>query len=240
MDIKPYNEAEAKKAQVEQMFDNIAPSYDLLNRVLTLGIDTTWRKKAINTIKKEQPKHLLDIATGTADIAIEAYRLIKPAQITGIDISHEMLEKGREKVSKKGLDATITLLKEDSENLSFSDDTFDVATASFGVRNFENLDKGLKEIQRVLEPGGQVVILEFTKPTSFPFKQLFNVYFKYILPVIGKFKSKDSRAYEYLYESVQAFPDYDLFLTRMRSAGFKDCSYKKLSLGICAIYQGFK
>jgi len=240
MEIKPYNETGNKKAQVEEMFDNIAPSYDLLNRVLTIGIDTIWRKKAIRTIKNINPSRLLDIATGTADVAIEAFKYINPEHITGIDISQEMLDVGQKKIEKKGLKDKITLKKDDSEDLSFNDNTFDVATASFGVRNFGDLDKGLMEINRVLKPGGQFVVLEFTKPTVFPFKQLFNIYFKYILPVIGKFKSKDSRAYEYLYESVQAFPDYDLFLTRMRSAGFKDCTYKKLSLGICAIYQGFK
>lgn len=240
MEVKPYDKAGDKKAQVEKMFDNIAPSYDLLNRVLTVGIDTVWRKKAINTIDKKNPEHLLDIATGTADVAIEAFRLIKPGHVTGIDISQEMLDVGQTKLEKRQLASKITLKKDDCENLSFGDETFDVATASFGVRNFADLDKGLSEIQRVLKTGGQIVILEFTKPTSFPFKQLFNIYFKNILPVIGKFKSKDSRAYEYLYESVQAFPDNDLFLTRMRSAGFKDCSYKKLSLGICAIYQGYK
>lgn len=240
MEVKPYSDTGDKKTQVEEMFDNIAPSYDLLNRVLTVGIDTIWRKQAIRTIKNTNPAHLLDIATGTADVAVEAFKYINPQHITGIDISQEMLDVGQRKIKKRGLSDKITLRKDDSENLSFSDDEFDVATASFGVRNFGDLDKGLSEINRVLKPGGQIVVLEFTKPTSFPFKQLFNTYFKYVLPVIGKFKSKDSRAYEYLYESVQAFPDYDLFLTRMRSAGFKDCTYKKLSLGICAIYQGYK
>ena len=240
MEIKPYQQSTAKKEQVEQMFDNIAPSYDLLNRVLSLGVDTIWRTKAIKTISTPKPKHLLDIATGTADLAIEAHKQLSPNQITGIDISHEMLEVGREKLAKRELSETIKLVKDDSENLSFEDNTFDVATAAFGVRNFGDLDKGLAEIYRVLEPKGQLVVLEFTKPTLFPFKQLFNIYFKYFLPVIGKFKSKDSKAYKYLYESVQAFPDYDLFLKRMEGVGFENCSYKKLSLGICAIYQGFK
>ncbi len=240
MEVKPYNQQSTKKEQVEEMFDNIAPNYDLLNRVLSLGIDTIWRKKAIHTIKKKKPTHLLDIATGTADLAIEANKMLNPGHVTGIDISNEMLEYGRKKLDKQGLTDKITLIKDDSENLSFSDGSFDVATAAFGVRNFGNLDKGLSEINRVLEPGGQLIVLEFTKPVSFPFKQLFNIYFKYFLPVIGKFKSKDSRAYKYLYESVQAFPDYDQFLERMKKAGFTDCSYKKLSLGICAIYQGFK
>jgi demethylmenaquinone methyltransferase/2-methoxy-6-polyprenyl-1,4-benzoquinol methylase len=240
MEVRPYNQQSTKKEQVEEMFDNIAPNYDLLNRVLSLGIDTIWRKKAIRTIKKQQPTHLLDIATGTADLAIEANKMLNPDHITGIDISHEMLEYGRKKLEKQGLSDKISLVKDDSENLSFPDASFDVATASFGVRNFGDLDKGLSEINRVLEPGGQLIVLEFTKPVTFPFKQLFNIYFKYFLPVIGKFKSKDSRAYKYLYESVQAFPDYDQFLDRMKKAGFSNCSYTKLSLGICAIYQGFK
>ena len=240
MEIKPYDTKASKKVEVEQMFDNIAGNYDLLNRVLTLGIDTVWRKKAIKTISNKNPKNLIDLATGTADFAIEANKQLNIEQIKGIDISHEMLEVGRDKLRKKGLDHKIELIKGDSENLHFEENTFDVATVSFGVRNFENLDKGLKEIHRVLNSGGQLVILEFTKPTMFPFKQLFNIYFKYILPFIGKFKSKDDNAYQYLYESVQAFPDYERFIEHLQDAGFTKCSYKALSLGICAIYQAYK
>ena len=240
MTVKPYSESGSKKVQIEAMFDNIAPNYDLLNRVLTLGIDTRWRAKAIKELKVHNPKSILDVATGTGDFALEAYKRLSPDKIVGIDISHEMLELGRKKVAKKGLDDKIELIKADSENLPFNDSSFDAVTASFGVRNFENLEAGILENYRVLKPGGRIVILEFTKPRSFPFKQLFNIYFRYVLPVIGKVKSKDPAAYKYLYESVQAFPDYDAFLKVMKNVGFKSCSWTSLSFGICAIYQGEK
>ena len=240
MAIKPYSEAGSKKDQIETMFDNIAPNYDLLNRVLTLGIDTTWRAKAIKELKEHNPQQILDVATGTGDFALEAYKRLNPAKIVGIDISHEMLEIGRKKIAKRSLTDQIELIKADSEALPFDDDSFDAVTASFGVRNFENLEKGIQENYRVLKPGGRIVVLEFTKPRIFPFKQLFNLYFRYVLPVIGRVKSKDPAAYKYLYESVQVFPDYDRFLEVMKKVGFKSCSWKSLSLGICAIYQGEK
>lgn len=238
--VKPYDEQGNKKEQVEEMFDNIASNYDLLNHVLTLGIDTIWRKKAIKTIVNKTPKHVLDVATGTGDFAVEVYKQLKPEKITGLDLSHEMLEIGRKKMTKKKLDHIITMIKGDSEDLQFETNTFDAATVAFGVRNFENLNKGLQEIHRVMQPGGQLVVLEFTKPKLFPFKQLFNLYFKHILPVIGRLQSKDSSAYNYLYESVQAFPDYKLFQNEMEKVGFTNCSWKSLSLGICAIYTGYK
>lgn len=240
MTVKPYSESGSKKVQIEAMFDNIAPNYDLLNRVLTLGIDTRWRAKAIKQLKEHNPASILDVATGTGDFALEAYKRLSPEKIVGIDISHEMLELGRKKVTKKGLEDKIELIKADSEDLPFDDSSFDAVTASFGVRNFENLEAGIKENYRVLKPGGRIVILEFTKPRSFPFKQLFNIYFRYVLPVIGRVKSKDPAAYKYLYESVQAFPDYDAFLKVMKNVGFKSCSWTSLSFGICAIYQGEK
>jgi len=238
--VKPYSETGSKKVQIEAMFDNIAPNYDLLNRVLTLGIDTTWRTKAIKQLKAYNPKTILDVATGTADFALEAYKRLDPKKIIGIDISHEMLDIGRKKIEKKNLSENIELIKADSEDLPFDDNSFDAVTASFGVRNFENLSKGIAENYRVLKPGGRILVLEFTKPRMFPFKQLFNLYFKHVLPVIGRVKSKDPAAYKYLYESVQAFPDYDEFLKVMRKVGFKSCSWTSLSLGICAIYQGEK
>jgi len=238
--VKPYSESGSKKVQIEAMFDNIAPNYDLLNRVLTLGIDTRWRAKAIKELAALKPLTILDVATGTGDFALEAYKRLQPSKIVGIDISHEMLELGRKKISKKSLDDKIEMIKADSEDLPFEEDSFDAVTASFGVRNFENLEKGIKENYRVLKPGGKIVILEFTKPRAFPFKQLFNIYFRYVLPVIGKVKSKDPSAYKYLYESVQAFPDYDEFLKVMKNVGFKSCSWKSLSFGICAIYLGEK
>lgn len=240
MAVKPYSESGSKKVQIEAMFDNIAPNYDLLNRVLTLGIDTRWRSKAIKELVSHKPLSILDVATGTGDFALEAYKRLTPDKIVGIDISHEMLELGRKKISKKSLQDKIEMIKADSEALPFDNDNFDAVTASFGVRNFENLQKGINENYRVLKSGGKIVILEFTKPRAFPFKQLFNIYFRYVLPVIGRVKSKDPAAYKYLYESVQAFPDYDEFLEVMKKAGFKSCSWTSLSFGICAIYQGEK
>ena len=239
--IKPYGEeAGSKRRQVEQMFDNIAPYYDLLNRVLSLGIDKVWRKKAIALLKEHNPKKVLDIATGTGDLALEVARQLQPSSIIGLDISNEMLEIGRKKIAKKQLSNLIQMTQGDSENLAFGDNTFDALTVAFGVRNFEHLEVGLREMYRVLKPGGKVVILEFSRPTAFPFKQLFNGYFKYILPNIGKLTSKDPKAYQYLYESVQAFPEGTDFVNILDNIGFKSNQCKRLSLGICSIYYGFK
>lgn len=235
--VTPYGDGETgKKGQVTTMFDRIAPYYDLLNRVLSAGIDTIWRKKAIRMLAANSPNEILDIATGTADLAIEAARTLKPAKIIGLDISANMLKIGEDKIRKKNLSQTISLEVGDSEQLRFSDASFDAVMAAFGVRNFENLQKGLSEMYRVLRPGGSIMVLEFSKPRIFPVKQLFNTYFKYILPVIGKIKSKDDKAYTYLYESVQAFPDYEDFNAILSKTGFKDPIYKVLSFGICCIY----
>ncbi len=240
-EVTPYGDKElSKKGQVTQMFDKIAPHYDNLNRVLSLGIDIIWRKKAINILAKSQPKTILDIATGTADLAIMAAKKMQPDQIIGLDISANMLNFGREKIVKEKLENIITLEQGDSENLRFESGTFDAVMAAFGVRNFENLEKGLAEMVRVLKPGGTFIVLEFSKPRIFPLKQGFNLYFKYILPVIGKLRSKDNRAYTYLYESVQVFPDYDTFTNIMKKVGCKSAEYKVLSAGICCIYIGKK
>jgi len=240
-EIKPYqNKESSKKTQVTNMFNNIAPYYDVLNHVLSLGIDIIWRKKAIKLLKKSNPKTILDIATGTADLAIEASRQIPDAKIIGLDISPKMIEIGKKKITKKNLLDQISLEVGDSEKLRFESKSFDATTAAFGVRNFENLEDGLNEMFRILNPGGQIVVLEFSKPTIFPFKQLFNLYFKYILPLIGKIKSKDPKAYKYLYESVQQFPDYAKFGEVLERVGFKEIKYKPLSLGICTIYLGTK
>lgn len=238
--VKPYRNDGSKKEQVTNMFDNIASKYDLLNRVLTLGIDTIWRKKAISMLNKEEHKTILDVATGTADVAIELNKQLAPDMIIGMDISSEMINYGQKKVAKHKLEEVITLEIGDSENLKYETDAFDAVTAVFGVRNFENLEKGLSEMFRVLRPGGKSVILEFSRPKLFPFKQLYNLYFSKILPFIGSKTSKDDKAYKYLYESVQAFPDYERFGAILEKVGFRSVEWKSLSLGICTIYTGVK
>ncbi len=243
MAVVPYQErSDSKKAQVADMFNNISPKYDLLNHLLSLGIDIYWRKKAIKLLSKHQPQpeRLLDVATGTADFALEANKKLKPAKITGVDISEGMLEVGRQKIQKLGLGKTITLEVGDSENLPFEDDTFDAVIVSFGVRNFENLEKGLAEIFRVLQENGTLVVLEFSKPRAFPFKQLYNFYFKNILPLVGKVISKDQSAYTYLPESVQAFPDGEKFNNILRKLGYHSVLCKPLTFGISSIYVGHK
>jgi len=222
------------------MFDGIAPYYDLLNAVLSLGIDKRWRKTAIQHVAAKHPKRILDMATGTADLAIQAAKAIPEAQVIGVDISSKMIELGKVKLQKQDLTERIKLQVGDSENMNLESDSFDVAMASFGVRNFEDLEKGLSEMHRVIKPGGSILVLEFSNPRTFPFKQAFNAYFKYLLPVIGRIKSKDPKAYSYLYKSVQAFPDYDKFGNILTKIGFTEVVWKPLSLGICTIYEGVK
>jgi demethylmenaquinone methyltransferase/2-methoxy-6-polyprenyl-1,4-benzoquinol methylase len=234
--VTPYkDQATSKKQQVTNMFDAIAPKYDFLNQLLSLGIHKGWRKKSINLLKQAQPKTILDIATGTADFAIEAMRL-KPEKVTGIDISEGMLKLGREKVNKLGLQHKIELKLADSENLPFSDNSFDAITVGFGVRNFEHLEKGIRDMYRVLKPGGSMIILEFSKPRVFPVKQLYMIYFRYITPFIGKLFSKDNSAYSYLPESVNAFPDGKDFLKILEKTGLKEAKTISLSFGIASIY----
>ncbi len=234
--VTPYKDSKSsKKEQVATMFDNIAPKYDFLNQLLSLGIHKSWRRKAINLLRESQPKFILDIATGTGDFAIEAIKL-NPEKITGVDISEGMLKLGREKINKLGLQNTIELKSGDSENLPFSDNSFDAITIGFGVRNFENLEKGINDIYRVLNKNGTLVILEFSKPRKFPIKQIFNFYFKYITPLAGKIFSKDNSAYTYLPESVKAFPDGDDFLFILKKAGFKEANAISLTFGIATIY----
>jgi len=238
--VTPYGSGDSKKVEVEKMFDKIAPKYDLLNRVLSLGIDVSWRKRAISYLKPGQPKELLDVATGTADVALMAAKVLKPSRIIGIDIANQMLDIGRKKILKEGLEGVITLETGDSEKLRFPDTSFDAVTVAFGVRNFENLEKGLSEMYRVLRPGGRIVILEFSRPQLFPFKQLYNTYFKYVLPLIGRLTSRDVRAYTYLFESVQAFPEGDQFLQILSQTGFQNPLCERLTLGICTIYAATK
>ena len=241
MAVVPYKDKNAgKKEQVSEMFDNISPKYDFLNRLLSGGIDVYWRKKAISYLKKEDPKLILDIATGTGDLAIEANRQLNPDKIIGVDISEGMLSFGRKKMTKLGLDDKIELQMGDSEKLLFDDNTFDAVIVSFGVRNFENLLKGLTDMARVTKPGGTCVVVEFSNPKSFPMKQLYWFYSTKILPLIGKLVSKDSSAYSYLPESVKAFPDGEDFLKIYREAGFSETTCKQLTFGICSIYIGKK
>jgi demethylmenaquinone methyltransferase/2-methoxy-6-polyprenyl-1,4-benzoquinol methylase len=240
MAVIPYKENnEGKKEQVATMFNNISKKYDFLNHFLSLGIDILWRKKAIGLLKESQPKQILDIATGTGDFAIEALAL-NPTKVTGIDISKGMLSVGQDKIKKKGLHDRIELKLGDSENLEFDSNTFDAYTAGFGVRNFENLEKGLTEMLRVLKPNGTAIILEFSKPTSFPIKQLYNFYFNSMLPGIGKIVSKDSSAYTYLPESVEAFPDGEQFVQILNKVGYQHIEEIRLMFGIASIYKARK
>ncbi|GEO03055.1 demethylmenaquinone methyltransferase [Adhaeribacter aerolatus] len=240
MSVVPYKDAQAgKKSQVAQMFNSIAGKYDFLNHFLSAGIDIYWRKQAVKVMGQNKPALLLDIATGTGDFAIEALQL-KPQKIIGVDISEGMLAVGREKIKKKNLTDKIELQLGDSENLAFAENTFDGAMAAFGVRNFENLPQGLSEMYRVLKPGGRIVVLEFSKPRAFPFKQVYNFYFKNILPVFGKLISKDQAAYTYLPESVQAFPDGQDFINILKQVGFKNTQWHSLTFGISSIYTGLK
>jgi demethylmenaquinone methyltransferase / 2-methoxy-6-polyprenyl-1,4-benzoquinol methylase len=230
----------SKKQQVAAMFDDIAFRYDFLNRFLSAGIDIKWRKKAINQIKDLQPQNILDVATGTADVAIMASSILKPKKIVGIDISDGMLEIGRKKVLKAGLENIIELLNGDSETINFKDDSFDAVTVAFGVRNFQHLEKGLSEIYRVLKPGGKLVVLEFSKPKMPGVKGVYNLYMQVICPNVGKLFSKNRNAYKYLDESIKKFPEGKNFTNILDNLGYKDTYCKPLSFGICSIYCGTK
>ncbi|AFD05683.1 bifunctional demethylmenaquinone methyltransferase/2-methoxy-6-polyprenyl-1,4-benzoquinol methylase UbiE [Solitalea canadensis] len=239
--VKPYKELDStKKEQVAQMFDKIAGKYDFLNHFLSFGIDIWWRKKAISELNAIKPNLILDVATGTGDLGFKAIEMLKPEKVIGIDISEGMLAFAEKKIAERNLQNVFSVQVGDSENLPFADNTFDAVIVSFGVRNFENLEKGLVNIQRVLKPGGKAVVLEFSKPTMFPFKQLYNFYFFNLLPFFGKFVSKDNSAYTYLPESVYAFPDGEKFTDIMKRSGFQQTKIKKLTLGISSIYTGIK
>lgn len=238
--IVPYKELElGKKEQVAQMFDNISGKYDFLNHFFSLGIDILWRKKAIRLLQKYRPKTILDVASGTADFAIEALAL-SPDKIIGVDISEGMLAVGESKIKAKNKQDIITLQVADSEKLPFESNTFDAVIVSFGVRNFDNLLAGLTDMHRVTQKGGVCLVLEFSRPKSFPMKQLFSFYFKNIMPTIGKLVSKDSSAYTYLPASVKVFPDGDDFLKIFQKAGFKNTKCIPLTFGISSIYIGEK
>ena len=238
--VKPYKELEnGKKAQVALMFNNIAHKYDFLNHFLSFGIDKSWRKQSVKEMKKKSPCDILDVATGTGDFALECVKL-NPRYIVGVDISTGMLVKGREKVSARNLDHLISLQEGDSENLEFGNNSFDAVTVGFGVRNFENLGKGLREIRRVLRPGGATYILEFSKPSKFPMKQLYYCYSFKVMPFLGRFFSKDSSAYTYLPESIREFPDGEDFLYELKNAGFVRVKALPLTSGVATLYVGEK
>ena len=239
--VTPYKDQQAaKKDQAAGMFNNISKTYDFLNHFLSLGIDIIWRKKAINMLKVDKPEKVLDVATGTGDFAFEAIRILKPEKVVGVDISRGMLDIAEEKIRKRNLQQQFEVRMGDSEKLLFEDNSFDAVTSAFGVRNFENLEKGLAEMLRVLRPGGRIVILEFSKPKVFPVKQLYHFYFKYITPFIGRVFSKDSSAYTYLPESVAVFPEGQDFTALMRKVGYQDTKNRILTFGICSIYTGIK
>jgi demethylmenaquinone methyltransferase/2-methoxy-6-polyprenyl-1,4-benzoquinol methylase len=238
--IKPFSGERSKTEQVSEMFDKIAPRYDLVNRVLSAGIDISWRRKAIRRFLPDKPKHLLDVATGTGDMAIMAAQLLKPEAVTGIDISEKMLEIGRKKVDKEELGTKIELLRGDSETINFPDNTFDGVMVAFGVRNFEHLEQGMKEILRVLKPGAQLVVLEFSRPRIPGISSLYRLYMGVIAPQMAKWFSQDKKAYQYLNESAKAFPDRQQFDDILKKTGYADTVWKPLSLGICCIYSGRK
>ena len=238
--IKPFSEEGSKKAQVRSMFDHIAPRYDFMNRFLSAGIDVRWRKKAIQLFREDRPETLLDVATGTGDMAIMAARILKPRQITGIDISEKMLEIGRKKIEKEELGTKIVLAGGDGETINFPDNSFDGVMVAFGVHNFEHLEKGLAEILRVLKPGARLVVLEFSKPRLPGIRSLYNLYMGVIAPQMAKWFKQDKKAYQYLNDSAKAFPDRQQFEDILKQSGYSDTKWKPLSLGICCIYSGRK
>ena len=237
--VTPYGSSGSKKEQVEHMFDNIAPKYDMLNRLLSGGIDVQWRRRLVTAATASQPDKILDIATGTGDVAIMLARKSPGATIEGLDLSAKMLEIAREKVQKGNL-AMVSFVQGDSENLPYGSNTFDAITVAFGVRNFEDTLKGLQECLRVLKKGGSLHVLEFSQPQLTPFKQLYRFYFRFILPIVGKITSKDPKAYHYLFESVQSFPAGKEFASLLEGLGYYQVSHKPLTLGICTLYSGKK
>ncbi len=234
--VKPYSQTGEKGQQVEQMFDNIAPTYDQLNHRLSWDIDKRWRRKAIQQLAPYKPQRMLDIATGTGDFAILAAQMLRPQQLIGVDISEGMMEVGRKKVAEKKLDGIISFAKEDCLALSYDDNAFDAVTAAFGIRNFADLDKGLHEMCRVLKKDGHLCIVELTTPVTFPMKQLFKIYSHAILPVYGRLISKDTSAYSYLTRSIEAFPQGERMMTILKNAGFREARFQRLTFGICTMY----
>lgn len=238
--IKPYHNEGKKSEQVEQMFNNIAPTYDRLNHTLSWGIDRRWRKRAIERLRPFRPQRIMDAATGTGDFAILACRTLHPEQLIGVDLSEGMMAVGREKVKKAGLAGRISFAREDCTSLSFAEETFDAITVAFGIRNFEELERGLSEMCRVLKTGGHLVILELTTPDRFPMKQLFGLYARVFIPLVGKLLSKDSRAYSYLPQTIQAFPQGEVMKGILTRAGFSHVQFERLTFGTCTLYTATK
>lgn len=237
--IKPYNSGEKGK-QVEEMFNNIAPTYDTLNHRLSWDIDKGWRKKAIAQLQPFSPRHILDIATGTGDFAILAARMLTPEKLIGADISEGMMDIGRQKVKRVRLEQIISFEKEDCLQLSYPENSFDAVTAAFGIRNFPDLDRGLKEIFRVLKPDGHLSIVELTSPVTFPMKQLFKVYSHTVLPIYGRLVSRDDSAYHYLTATIEAFPQGEQMVGIFKKAGFSEARFERLTFGICTMYLATK
>lgn len=233
--INPYRQGE-KGAQVEEMFDNIAPTYDTLNHRLSWNIDKYWRRKAIDKLRPYRPNRILDVATGTGDFAIEAARVLQPKELLGTDISEGMMQVGRDKVAAMGLDSVIRFQREDCLALSLADESFDAVTAAFGIRNFQNLEQGLREMWRVLRKGGHLCVIELTTPVAFPMRQLFSIYSHTVLPLYGRLISKDTKAYSYLTQTIEAFPQGEAMEQILRRAGFAEASFQRLTFGICTLY----
>ncbi len=240
MSVKPYkNSTESKKRQVEEMFDNISGKYDFLNHSLSLNLDKYWRKVAVSNLRNLPVTSLLDVATGTGDMIKPALKLM-PKRVVGLDISEGMLREARNKFPNRYKDTVIEFVKGDSENLPFPDNEFDAETVAFGVRNFEDTLKGLREMHRVLKPGGKIVVLEFSRPAVFPFRNIYQFYFTNLLPFFGRWVSKDKEAYTYLPESVRSFPEREEFTGMMKNAGFYDCKVRPLTFGVVSVYTGIK
>lgn len=238
--INPYNDTASKTEQVQQMFDSIAPAYDFMNRCMTMGIDIWWRRRAVNIVRKTGAQSILDVATGTGDFAIALCKRICPKKLVGIDLSTGMLNIGRKKVAAKGLDNVISLEEGDCLNLRFDDGAFDAVTVAYGVRNFEHLEQGYKEMQRVLAAGGMLCVVELSTPTNPIIKWFYDIYTRHVIPFIGRSKSKDPRAYSYLPESIAAAPQGEAMLQIMRRVGFSNCRCISMTFGVCSIYIGMK
>ena len=238
--IKPYNDNEAKGKQVEQMFDNIAPSYDLLNHTLSFGIDRRWRRTAIESLMPYAPKRVLDVATGTGDFALLAAQMLQPKNLVGIDLSDGMLQVAREKLRTQGEALPITFAKEDCLHLSFPDNSFDAVTVAYGIRNFEDLDKGLGEMLRVLRPGGRLVIIELTAPARFPMKQGFWLYSHVLMPTVGRIISHDKKAYSYLPATMEAFPQGEVMAETLHRVGYRDVAFRRFTFGLSTLYTACK